>query len=225
MVKIMKLPYFPASLILLISVAVVANAQKEASDCSDPKNPKVVALVRQGLEFEAKRDAKGAIETSKKVLAIEPKNECALNTIAGLYGVMSEFEQEVIYAKRAIEANPKFAKAYINLGNAQASQGNLKEAEQAFTRARELEPKSPLGVYSLGVLAEQQRKFPEAIGFYQKSVEIDPQFEDGYFSLAAMYANLKRFTEAKATLKKLLELNPNAPDAKEMLRQIEREKQ
>ena len=120
----MKLRYFLASLILLMFIAFAANAQKETSDCSDPKNPAVIALVKQGLEFEARRNAEGAIEASKKVLAIEPKNECALNTIAGLYGVTGDFEQEIVWAKRAIEANPKFAKAYINLGNAQASQDN-----------------------------------------------------------------------------------------------------
>ena len=221
---IMKLRYVFASLMVVMSAAVVANAQAETPDCSNPSNPTIIALVKQGLELEAKRDVKGAIEASKKVLTIEPKNECALNTIAGLYGVMGEFEQEIVWAKRAIEVNTKFAKAYINLGNGQGSLGNLREAEAAFNKAREFEPKNPLPLYSLGVLSEQQHKFQEAVDFYQKSIEIDPKFEDGYFNLAAMYANLKRFTEAKATLKKLLELNPNVQDAKEMLRQIEREK-
>lgn len=221
----MKLRYLLAALIVLLSAAVVANAQTETSYCSKSQNPTIVALVKESLELEEKRDLEGAINANQEVLAIEPKNECALNTIAGLYGLMGEFEEEVVWAKRAIKANPKFAKAYINLGNAQSSLGNLIEAEAAFNKARELEPKSPLPTYSLGVLAEQQRKFQEAISFYQKSIEIDSKFEDGYFNLAAMYANLNRFTEAKATLKKLLEFNPNAQDAKDMLRQIEREKQ
>jgi tetratricopeptide (TPR) repeat protein len=115
-------------------------------------------------------------------------------------------------------------KAYINLGSAQGSLGNLKEAEASFNKARELEPKNPLPIYSLGVLAEQQQRFQQALTFYQQSVEADPKFQDGYFNLAAMYADLKRFADAKATLKKLLQLNPNAQDAKEMLRQLERQK-
>ncbi len=186
-----------------MSVFVTVNAQKERSDCSDPQDPMVISLVKQAAFSEAKQDVVGAIKLNKKILEIEPKNECALNTIAGLYGVMEDFEQEIIYAKLAIEANSKFANAYINLGNAQGTRGNLKEAEEAFSKAHELAPKSPLGVYSLGVLAEQQRKFSEATGFYQKSIEIDPKFENGYFNLAAMYANLKRFARSKSHFEKI----------------------
>ncbi len=63
----MKIRYYLASFVLLMSVAIATHAQKETSDCSNPKNPAVVALVKQGLEFEAKRDAEGAIETSKNL--------------------------------------------------------------------------------------------------------------------------------------------------------------
>jgi len=219
----MKVRYVQASLLVLV-LAAAASAQTQTPDCSNPQNPTILGFVKQGLELEAKHDLEGAIETSKKVLAVEPNNECALNTIAGLYGVMGNFQQEVEWARRAIEANPRFMKAYINLGNAQGSLGNVKEAEAALTKARDLEPKNPLPIYSLGVLAEQQQRFQQALTFYQLSVKADPKFEDGYFNLAAMYADLKRIAEAKATLKKLLELNPNAQDAKEMLRQLERQK-
>jgi tetratricopeptide (TPR) repeat protein len=220
----MQLQYIRALLMVLTLGTVTTFAQTEPRDCANPQSPTILALVKQGLELEANRDVEGAIEASKKVLAIEPMNECALNTIAGLYGLMGNFQQETLWARRAIEANPKFVKAYINLGSAQGSLGNLKEAEASFNKARELEPKNPLPIYSLGVLAEQQQRFQQALTFYQQSVEADPKFQDGYFNLAAMYADLKRFADAKATLKKLLQLNPNAQDAKEMLRQLERQK-
>jgi tetratricopeptide (TPR) repeat protein len=183
-----------------------------------------MALEQQSIKFEDSDDISAAIDTNKRILEIQPANECALNTIAGLFGKIQNFEQEVVWARKAIQANPKFANAYINLGNGQGSLGDVKGAFGSFTKARDLEPANPLPVYSLGVLAEQQEKFLEASQYYKRSVEIDPKFENGYFNLAAVYANMKRFTEAKDALTKLLELNPNAQDAKDMLRQLEREK-
>jgi tetratricopeptide (TPR) repeat protein len=220
----MRMNYILTSIFVLMLSIVSAHAQTTAADCSDPRDPKVISLVKQGLSFEASNNLRAAIDSNKKILEIQPSNECALTTIAGLYGKMQDFEQEVSWARKAIQANAKFANAYLNLGNGQASLGDMKAALASFTKAREIEPKNPLPVYSLGVLAEQQEKFPEAIELYAKSVKIDPKFENGYFNLAAAYANMKRFAEARTALKKLLELNPNAQDAKDMLRQLEKEK-
>ncbi len=217
----MKVKYFLSISLLLLIGAAAASAQKEASDCTLPKDPAIATLVKQALLQEDKNDLAGAIETDKKILAIDAKNECAMTAAAGLYGKLGEFEQEVIWAKKAVEANPKFINAYINLGNGYALQGKLKEAAESYNKAAAIEPNNPLPIYSLGVLAEQQDKFQEALSLYQRSVRLDPKFEDGYFNLAAMYANLKRFDEAKAALKKLLEINPAAEDAKAMLRRIE----
>jgi len=210
-------------LILLLSVAYVIRAQN-SQDNSSSHNAAFSALIKDALERENAGDLIGAIEANKKVLQIETKNVAALNTIAGLYGKLGKFGEEIVWAKKAISANPQFALAYINYGNALGSLGRVNEAKEAFEKAVQLEPEEPLGVYSLGVLAEQQDKFQEALGFYQNSIQIDPKFESGYFNLAARYANFKRFDEAVAALKKLLELNPNAEDAKAMLRDIEKAK-
>jgi len=130
---------FFCSPILLITVLVTcALAQDKAVDCSSPTNSAVASLVKEGLQLEERQDFAGAIEASKKVLAVEPRNECALNTISGPYGVLRNFKEEIYWAKRAIEINPNFAKAYINLGNAEGSLGNIREAEAAFKKVQSI---------------------------------------------------------------------------------------
>jgi tetratricopeptide (TPR) repeat protein len=223
-VQTLVFPLISATLILFVVFVISTDGQTKEPACSDPKNPKVIEYVTQALQAENKNDLQAAIDANKKVLEIEPKNECALNTIAGLYGKMENFNLEILWAKRALESNPSFVNAYLNLGNAQGSIGNFSLAEQTYKKASELEPKNPLPIYSLGVMAEQQEKFSRAIDFYKRSIQIDPKFENGYFNLAAMYANVRKFAEAKSVLRELLTLNPNAQDAKDMLRQIEREK-
>lgn len=121
--------------------------------------------------------------------------------MAGLYGKLGNFEQEIIWAKRAISINPKYFNAFINLGNAQASSGNVAEARSSYQKAQQISPSNPLPVYSIGVILENENKFDEAAKLYQKSIQLDPKFESGYFNLAAMKANMRQFDEARVLYK------------------------
>lgn len=191
------------------------------------------ALRVEAIRREEAGDLIGAIEANKKIAQLEPRNASALTTIAGLYGLLGMaafgssrehyFEEEIIWARKAIDVNPRFSNAYVNLGNAlMMLGGRITEAKQAFEKARQLTPDKPYPVYSLGVLEEEQEHFEAARDFYQESIRVDPRYESGYFNLAAMHANLYEFDKAIAALEKLLELNPNDEDAQDMLWDIKR---
>lgn len=204
---------------MLVSSGAFAN-NIITGTCENPSSPEIARLVKQELALEDNNEFEKALEIERKLSELEPQNECAANSMAGIYGKLGKFDEEIIWAKRAIGINPKFMKAYINQGNAQASLGNLNEARVSFTKAHELEPKNPLPVYSIGVLFENENKFEEAAKSYQSSIELDPNFENGYFNLAAMKANMGKFDEARSLLKKLLKINPNSVDAKNMMKQF-----
>ncbi|MEM8638774.1 MAG: tetratricopeptide repeat protein [Cyanobacteria bacterium P01_G01_bin.54] len=185
--------------------------------------PKIIELRQRAFRLENQGDLWGAIATYEQILELAPQDFRAMNVIASLYGQLGQFEQEVVWAERAIATNPEFSYAYINYGNGLVRLGRIEEAQAAFETAAQLAPDDPLGAYSLGVLFENQGDFLSAIEFYTIAVGIDPNFEDGYFNLAAMYANLGEFEAALAALEKVLELNPNAEDAKAMRAAIEAE--
>jgi len=197
--------------------------QKQTSGAPTP-DAAIARLIKEGIAREDAGDLKGAIEIDQKILQLDPRNIYAMTAIAGLFGKLGEFEQEMAWAQKAIAIDPHFDLAYINSGNALAGLKKYNEAADAYKKAIRINPQNPLGVYSLGVIGEDQGNFKKALEFYRQSIQIDPKFENGYFNLAAMYANLKQFDEAIAALKKLIELNPLAEDAKAMLRQIEKER-
>ena len=127
-------------LILLLSVADVISAQT-SQDNSSSQNAALSALIKDALERENAGDLIGAIEANKKVLQIEPKNVAALNTIAGLYGKLGKFGEEIVWAKKAISANPQFALApgrYVLVLKGQAYDftvaGTITEAAQCLER-------------------------------------------------------------------------------------------
>jgi len=195
-------------------------SQKSGGDASS-QDAEIAKLIKEEVARENAGDVKGAIEINLRILQLDPKNIYAMSTIAGLFGNLGEFEQEVAWAQKAIAINPQFDLAHINHGNGLAGLKRYDEAAEAYKKAIRIDPKNPLGVYSLGVMEEEQGNFKKALESYRQSIQIDPKFENGYFNLAAMHANLKQFDEAIAALKKLLELNPQFEDAKAMLRQIE----
>jgi tetratricopeptide (TPR) repeat protein len=207
----------------LLLIQQPGASQKSGGDAS-LQDATIARLIKEGIAREDAGDLKGAIEINQKILQLDPRNIYVMNTIAGLFGKLGEFEQEMAWAQKAIAINSQFDLAHINSGNALAGLKRYNEAAEAYNKAIRINPKNPLGIYSLGVMEEDQGNFKKALEFYRQSIQIDPKFENGYFNLAAMHANLKQFEEAIAVLKKLIELNPQSEDAKAMLRQIEKER-
>jgi tetratricopeptide (TPR) repeat protein len=213
-------------LLLFLVLALVGLAMGQTDELVSPseKNPKAMELVKRAISLEDAGLLESAVSSYQGVLKLQPNDFAAMNSIAGLYGKLQKPNEEISWAKKAIDTNPKFYKAYINYGNGFAMLGKFAEANQAYQDAAKLAPNDPLPIYSQGVILENQNKFREALGFYKKSIELDSKFTDGLFSAAAMHANLKEFSEAKALLKKVLEINPKDAEALQMLQAIEREK-
>ncbi len=177
---------------------------------------KVKKLLGRALEFEQKGNIEGAIKLHKKVLGIDHGSYQSANTIAGLYGQIGKFSDEIPWAQKAIKINPKYSMGYINLGNGYFGNGDVKNAELCYKKADSLDSQGPYAPYSLGVIEEKKGNFKAAISYYEQSISRDPNFENGYYNLAAAYANIKDYKNANKSILKVLELNPNAKDAQEL---------
>lgn len=177
-------------------------------------------LIDEEIRREDVGDFAGAMEVAKKILETSPRDVETLNVIAGLYGKLGRYEEEVIWANKAIAIDQNFHLAHVNLGNALFYLGKFEEARRAFETAMRLAPRDPLPVYSLGTLAEEQQHLQEAISYFERSIKLEPKFQPGMFSLAAMYANAKRYPPAIAMLDRLILLNPSAHDAISMRKRI-----
>lgn len=193
-----------------------------ANASSQRDNSTTEIMLAKALTAEENGNIPAAIDLHKKILELQPSNVRSMNSIAGLYGQTSEFNEEILWAKKAIKTDPNFGDAYINYGNALAQLGKIFEANSAFKTAAKLTPKSPIAFYSIGLLAERTKNISKAIVYYRKSITVDPTFENGYFNLATVLANVGRYDEAISLLKKLLALNPGDREARAMMRDIER---
>jgi tetratricopeptide (TPR) repeat protein len=205
--------------LLAAVIAATASAQSAVDDGTASTAPWAAEQAHEEAgNFEA------AIRDCMQILRQHPTDPRTMNTIAGLDGKLGRFRDEITWARRAIAVDPSYFQAEINLGNALAPLGQVKQAQAAFERARQLAPNDPIPVYSLGVLAENRHDVAAATALYERSVALAPKFDSGWFNLAAMYATAGRFDDALAALDKVLALNPHAEDARAMRRHVEADK-
>jgi tetratricopeptide (TPR) repeat protein len=186
-------------------------------------DPRIYPLLEQAFYLDDHKDYEAAIEKYKQLLDLGTLGigvAPTLNSIAGCYGLLGNFAEEVNWAKKAIDANPEFPLGYLNLGNGYAGLGDLVQATRAFNKFVELRPKDPKGYYSLGSVADQQHNWRKSESFYRKSISVDPNFSKGHYNLAATYANQRKFNLAIGELQKVIALDPTNESARAMLSEI-----
>lgn len=216
--KTMKLTQFITAFTLLISIVGSSHSEESTLVFS----PEVKTLIAQSLKTEDSGNYAGAIKIHQKILKLQPKNIYSINTIAGLYGKLGAFSEEIVWAKKAIDVDSNYELAYLNYGNGLFGLGKVNEAKNAFKQALKINPKSADANYSLGVLSDSQDNFDSAVQFYIKATEFNPKFESAFFNLGVDYVNLKKYDEALIAFNKALKINPNDSDAKMMISEIEK---
>ncbi|UCD85450.1 MAG: tetratricopeptide repeat protein, partial [Deltaproteobacteria bacterium] len=143
-------------------------------------------------------------------------------------------DQEIIYYKKAMEADPTFAQAYFNIGSIYVQRGmpeesvvyfkrfliyckDPKEKEQVRNLLAEIDqtstPASSTGVVppSTHTAEEWYNKgrdlndnSAQEIEFYQKAIEVDPKFASAYYNLGSVYHTMGKYEEALAAYKKFM---------------------
>jgi tetratricopeptide (TPR) repeat protein len=188
------------------------------------RNPQLVAVLRQAFLLEEQGDCAGAIDRYQQAVKLsradDPIQAPAFNSIAGCYGKLERFQDEVVWAGKATSVAPDFPLSYLTLGNGYLNLGDLDHAGEAFQRYAALVPSSPHGPYSLGLIAERREDWPQAEEAYRAAVTADPKFVEGHFNLAAALANQRKYEPAIQELQQVLALDPLAGDAKDMLAKL-----
>ena len=113
------------------------------------------------------------------------------NQMGHLYCHRGDFALAEQWYEKAIAEDPDEAHGYIFLGNAQARQGKLKEAEETHGKATECtEGWIDLAYHCLGMVLRSQGRFAGAAGCFRKALELDPKCADATRALEDVEAAL-----------------------------------
>jgi len=108
---------------------------------------------------------------------------------------------------KAVELDPKFAKAYGNRGVAYAMQGQLDRALADLNKALELNPKYGKARYMRGQVYALQKKNDQAL-------KINAKNDQALYYRGILYYGLGRTDQALADFNQVLQLNPKPSEAR-----------
>jgi tetratricopeptide (TPR) repeat protein len=116
-------------------------------------------------------------------------------------------EAQVAY-QRALELDPHYVPALINLGNLHYGQGRPDEARGCFERAIEFDPTNAKARFNLGNVLQDRNEHQAALILFRDAVALDPHFADAIFNLALTCEQLGLIDVAQRHWRRYLALDP-----------------
>lgn len=116
---------------------------------------------------------------------------------------------------KALDLDPDFSDAHVNLGRLLQLTGRTAEAAGHYRRALRAGRMDPTASFNLGTALEELGRGAEALAAYLLAIQADPQFADAHFNLARLYEQEGRRAEAIGHLREYQKLSSRllAPDS------------
>ena len=121
--------------------------------------------------------------------------------------------------EKAIELDPKFARAYAGLAMTHAmdrrqptvtqSSAALKRALELAETARQIDPEIPEVHWALGFVHTRSRRHDEAIRALRRAIELNPSYADAYALLGGIHTYIGQPAKSVPLLRSALRLNPD----------------
>jgi DNA-binding winged helix-turn-helix (wHTH) protein/TolB-like protein len=131
----------------------------------------------------------------------------------------AENEEARALYRKALDADPKFARAYASmaltyamdyrLGLSADRAAALDRAFELAETARQIDPDVPEVYWSLGFVHAQSRRHEKAIESLQKAIELDRSFADAYALLGGVLTYIGRPAQSIPLLRQAMRLNPD----------------
>ena len=131
-----------------------------------------------------------------------------------------ENEQARAYFRKAVELDPKFARAYASLAMTYAMEYRLRgsgatslaldRALELAETARQIDPEIPQVHWALGFVHAQSRHHEQAIESLKTAIKLDRSFADAYALLGGIYTYTGHPEQSIPLLRTAMRLNPGA---------------
>jgi len=142
-----------------------------------------------------------------------PPEAIALNDEGIGFLARGDLETADTRFRLALEYNPHFVEALVNLGLVELERGNFTRAKQLLERARRINEHVAQPHHGLGVLAERVGDAAAAAAHYRAALEVDPGFAPARLNLARLLFDSDQLYHAKEEFTKLTQVAPDVAEA------------
>ncbi len=162
-----------------------------------------------GLALEAMNDTKGAEDTLRKAIDINPKLPLIRAELGRLELAGGNLESAQKWLESALDLEPELAEARGNLAMVYAKKGDLVSADKQLRQAIEDDPKFEEGHLNLGLILAQQKRNADAEQELDKAVALTPQDPGTLSTVGKAKVQMGKLSDGIALLQKVVELEPD----------------
>ena len=175
------------------------------------------ARFEKGLEATKKKEFDQAISLFQQVVADDPKDWVAWTELGTLHFKLDKPGEAEKFYLRALDMNPTFILALLNLGKLRVSQKNFDAAIEILDRAVQSEPRSADANDLLGDAYLQVKKGSKAVVYLNEAIRLDPIGKaEVHLRLAALYNGAGLKDRAANEYEQFLSKKPDHPDRKKL---------
>jgi len=122
---------------------------------------------------------------------------------------MGRLDSAAVYYERAVDVDPEYAKAWVNLGITRDSMNLADKARLAYLEALQRNPEDVLAMCHLGFNHFQRGEVAQAVDLYRKALAVDPDCAQAHYNLGMAFAEAKLFSEALVEWRRVIALDPD----------------
>lgn len=153
-------------------------------------------------------DLEGAVATAQMATAFDSGSARAQYALGlGLAQLREAAAARDAFAK-AVEMEPEFADAWVNLGVVEKELGAFDAADMSYARALKLKPDDAITHNNYANLLMSRGKIDQAIKSYQRALNLEPGYVDANVNLALAYREEGDAAKSLAALEALAVDNP-----------------
>jgi tetratricopeptide (TPR) repeat protein len=180
-------------------------------------------LLKNAEEAIRKNDHAQAISMLKEIVAADPKDFVAWTEMGTVYFKQESFGDAEKAYRRALQEQPGFLLALLNLGKLQMAKKDFEAAIESLGLAVKAQPQSADANFFLGEAYLQVKKGSKAVGYLGEAIRLDPVGKaDAHLRLAALYKGAGLKDKAVAEYEQFLAKRPDYRE-KEKLQQYIKE--
>ena len=149
-----------------------------------------------------------AHDVFQEILAINPADPLALNSLGYQELNNQSFIQALGYFERALVQTPNNANAHFNVGFVCEELGRSQQAELAFKAALQIDEKLDRAWYGLGLALVRQQRFEDALAAFKRNTELQSMSPFAWYQMARVHMELGQPQEALAVMRHLKGFEP-----------------
>lgn len=193
-------------------------------DRAAPTNLEAYNLYLQGRFLAGRRTQEGfvqALDALQRALKLDQSYEPLWTELSIVYGDMAAsglmspqeaFPKSRDAVQRAIELNPKSARAHVALGYLHMNDDwNWDEADREMRQAFALEPGNADVLHAVGSLDLELGRVDEGVKQLQAALVRDPVRASTYYNLGVAYSAADRLDDAERAFRRSIQLRPALP--------------